>query len=349
MGSVDRVSAFPDAARVGGDQHHPCRLQPFPAAPARRRPRPLHVAATAGRARLCTPGAVRLPDPAGTAVYRFGRESDQPNYQRDRTSAAVSDGSAPRRVETDASVRFRLPIYEGPLDLLLHLLKRAELDPHDVTASVITEQYLAWLELLDQLNLDVAGEYLVMAATLLLIKSFAMLPHPELADSEEAEELKRDLVERLLEYKRYREAAEKLSERALLGRDVFTTPGETAPEDANAKQYTVSIFDLVEAIGAVLKRVAEKTPRKIELRDIPVAECIPRILRALEGAGRIPFAALFEDANDRSLGIATFMALLQLIRRRDVRAFQEVRFGPIFLERGAGATTVTEGEWKKSD
>ena len=109
----------------------------------------------------------------------------------------MSDGSAPRRVETDASVRFRLPIYEGPLDLLLHLLKRAELDPHDVTASVITEQYLAWLELLDQLNLDVAGEYLVMAATLLLIKSFAMLPHPELADTEEAEELKRDLVEGL--------------------------------------------------------------------------------------------------------------------------------------------------------
>ena len=189
-------------------------------------------------------------------------------------------------------------MYEGPLDLLLHLLKRAELDPHEVTASVITEQYLAWLELLDQLNLDVAGEYLVMAATLLLIKSFAMLPHPELADTEEAEELKRDLVERLLEYQRYREAAEKLAERALLGRDVFTTPGESAPEDADAKQYTVTIFDLVEAIGAVLKRVADKTPRAIELRDIPVAECIPRIMRALEGAGRVQFAALFEDAGD---------------------------------------------------
>ena len=187
----------------------------------------------------------------------------------------MSDEPSPRRLDADGGVRFRLPIYEGPLDLLLHLLKRAELDPHEVTASVITEQYLAWLELLDQLNLDVAGEYLVMAATLLLIKSFAMLPHPELADTEEAEELKRDLVERLLEYQRYREAAEKLSERAILGRDVFTTPGESAPEDANAKQYTVSIFDLVEAIGAVLKRVADKTPRAIELRDIPVGGMYP--------------------------------------------------------------------------
>lgn len=245
----------------------------------------------------------------------------------------MSDSSAPRRVETDASVSFRLPIYEGPLDLLLHLLKRAELDPHDVTASVITEQYLAWLELLDHLNLDVAGEYLVMAATLLLIKSFAMLPHPELADTEEAEELKRDLIERLLEFQRYREAAEKLASRALLGRDVFTTPGETVAPDENARQFTATIFDLVEAMGAVLRRIADKTPRGIVLRDIPVAECIPRILNALEGAARIQFAALFEDTNDRSLMIATFMALLELIRRRDVRAFQEARFGPIYLER----------------
>jgi segregation and condensation protein A len=247
----------------------------------------------------------------------------------------VSDGSAPRRVETDASVRFRLPIYEGPLDLLLHLLKRAELDAHDVTASVVTEQYLAWLELLDQLNLDVAGEYLVMAATLLLIKSFAMLPHPELADTEEAEELKRDLVERLLEYQRYREAAEKLASRAILGRDVFTTPGEPVPVDENARQFTATIFDLVEAMGAVLKRVADKTPRGIVLRDIPVAECIPRIMSALDGVARIKFTDLFDDASDRSIVIATFMALLELIRRRDVRAFQEVRFGPIYLERAA--------------
>src|SRR5215472_13345718 len=239
------------------------------------------------------------------------------------------------RIDGDSQLRFRLPVYEGPLDLLLHLIKRAELDAHDVTTSVITEQYLEYLNLMQELNLDVAGEYLVMAATLLLIKSFTLLPHPQDADTEEAEELKRDLVERLLEYQRYREAAEKLAGRALLGRDVFTTPGEAAPEDANAKQYSVSIFDLVEAIGAVLKRVADRTPRSIQLRDIPVAECIPRIMRALEGAGRVQFAALFEDANDRSLVIATFMALLELIRRRDVRAFQEVRFGPIFLERVA--------------
>src|SRR5437899_4049813 len=132
-------------------------------------------------------------------------------------------------------MRFSVGVYEGPLDLLLHLIKRAELDAHDVTASLITDQYLQYLNLMEELNLDVAGEYLVMAATLLLIKSFAMLPHPELADTEEAEELKRDLVERLLEYQRYREAADKLASRAILGRDVFTTPGEPVPVDENTR------------------------------------------------------------------------------------------------------------------
>ncbi|HUO05346.1 MAG TPA: segregation/condensation protein A [Candidatus Binataceae bacterium] len=254
----------------------------------------------------------------------------------------MSDETAPPRIEAGGGVRFRLPIYEGPLDLLLHLLKRAELDPHEVTASVVTEQYLAYLELLDQLNLDIAGEYLVMAATLLLIKSFAMLPHPELADTEEAEELKRDLVARLLEYQRYREAADKLAGRALLGRDVFTTPGEQPQEDPNAPRFEASIFDLVEAMGAVLKRMADKTPRGITLRDIPVAECIPRILSALEGGSRVEFTALFADAADRSIVIATFMALLELLRRREVRAYQEVRFGPIFLERAESSDTAPQ-------
>jgi segregation and condensation protein A len=248
------------------------------------------------------------------------------------------DSTTAPRLEADGSPRFKLPIYEGPLDLLLHLLKRAELDPHDVTASVITEQYLAYLELLDQLNLDVAGEYLVMAATLLLIKSFSMLPHPELADAEEAEDLKRDLVARLLEYQRYREAAEKLGERAILGRDVFAAPGEPVPDaDSDAPRFTVSIFDLVEAMGAVLRRIADAAPRGIVLRDIPVAQCLPVIRAALEGGRRIEFTALFADLRDRPRVIATFMALLELIRDGEVAVWQDERFGPIMLERRGAA------------
>jgi segregation and condensation protein A len=236
---------------------------------------------------------------------------------------------------SDEPPRFVLPIYQGPLDLLLHLIKRAELDPRDVTASVITEQYLAHLDLMRELNLDVAGEYLVMAATLLLIKSFNLLPHPELADSDEADELRRDLVERLLEYQRYREAAAKLGERDLLGREVFAPPGEAPPApDETAPPYRVSIFDLVGAMAAVLKRLNDRTPRPIELRDIPVAQCIPRVLAALAADVRVSFFELFETLDDRSVVIATFMAILELIRRGAVRVWQDERGGPIYLGRG---------------
>jgi segregation and condensation protein A len=235
----------------------------------------------------------------------------------------------------DETPRFTLPVYQGPLDLLLHLIKRAELDPRDVTASIITEQYLTHLDLMQQLNLDVAGEYLVMAATLLLIKSYTLLPHPELADTEEVEELRRDLVGRLLEYQRYREAAAKLGERDILGRDVFASPGQGAPPpEENTPPYSVSVFELVQAMSAVLKRFVERTPRRIELRDIPVAQCIPRILVAIGENERIEFLALFETLDDRSLVIATFLALLELIRRGAARAWQEERGGAIYLGRG---------------
>jgi len=237
--------------------------------------------------------------------------------------------------EASAAPRFRLPVYEGPLDLLLHLIKRAELDPHDVTASIITEQYLEYLEVLEALNLDIAGEYLVMASTLLLIKSFSMLPHPEAVDTEEAEELKRDLVERLLEYQRYREAGAKLGERPLLGRDVFAAAGETLAEaERSEAPLKVSVFDLVQAMAAVLKKITDRQPRDLELRDIPIAQCIPRVLDAIRRDGRVEFSALFGELLERTLVIATFIALLELIRQRRVRVFQEVRFGPIWLERG---------------
>jgi segregation and condensation protein A len=265
----------------------------------------------------------------------------------------VSGEGTPVRFEADGGMRFRLPIYEGPLDLLLHLIKRAELDPQDVATSIITEQYLEQLDLMEQLNLDIAGEYLVMAATLLLIKSFALLPHPELADTEEAEDLKRDLVERLLEYQRYREAAAKLGERALLGRDVFAAAGEAVPEAQEpAASFEVSIFDLVSAMAAVLKRIGDRTPRRIELRDIPVAQCIPRIFAALGEGERVVFAALFEDLMDRPLMIATFMALLELIRRGAVRVWQEDREGPILIGRGdryAAQETLVADEGDKAN
>ena len=238
--------------------------------------------------------------------------------------------------------RFRLPIYEGPLDLLLHLIKRAELDAREVTASVITEQYLAYLELLDSLNLDVAGEYLVMAATLLLIKSFSMLPH---AGTEERRRPRnssatwsRGCSSTSAIARRPRSSAE----RALLGRDVFAAPGEKLPEEApeerpERRSSTCRCSTWSRRWRRCSSGLTDTTPREIELRDIPVAECIPRIMAALEeggGPSGIRGAVRgFSRSNDRSVVIATFMALLELIRQGRVRALQEHRYGPILLER----------------
>ncbi len=146
----------------------------------------------------------------------------------------------------------------------------------------------------------------------------------------------RPATERLLEYQRYREAADKLGERAIVGRDVFVAPGEPLAQDDQSAppNFTVSLFDLIEAMGAVLKRLADKAPRDIQLRDIPVAQCIPRIMEAIGARTRVEFISLFDDMEDRSLVVATFIALLELVRRRAVRAFQEERYGPIYLERG---------------
>jgi segregation and condensation protein A len=267
----------------------------------------------------------------------MSQSSDDGAQKTDRPQApvalAVAEDVEQAVKPGDAGRRFRLPVFEGPLDLLLHLIKRNELDPQEVTASIITEQYLQYLELLDSLNLDAAGEYLVMAATLLLIKSFSLLPHPGLADTEEGEELKSELVARLLEYQRYREAGAKLGERPMLGRDVFTNPGEPTEAD-DSVTYRASLFDLVEALREVFKRLGDKTPRQIVLRDIPVADCIPKVLEAISRAERVSFIALFEDLADHPLIIATFLALLELIRRGAVRAYQEHRQGPIMLARG---------------
>src|SRR5581483_3477833 len=133
--------------------------------------------------------------------------------------------------------------------------------------------------------------------------------------------------------------------RAILGRDVFAAPGEPPPEaDADEHRYNVTIFDLVEAMGAVLKRIADTTPRGIVLRDIPVAQCIPVILNRLEQPGRIEFTALFDNLHDRPRVIATFMALLELMRRGEVGAWQEVGVGPIILERRVPPAAPASGD-----
>jgi len=227
--------------------------------------------------------------------------------------------------------RFRLDIFEGPLDLLLHLIKKNEVDIHDIPIATITDQYLAYLDLFEQFQLDLAGEYLVMAATLMHIKSRLLLPPTE-GDEEDDEDPRADLVQQLEEYQRFRAAAHQLAERDVLDRDVFRRDSQAPEPDAQRELpplRELELADLVDALREVLKRLPEEAAHEIIGERIAIADRIPVILERLR-LGDVEFTALLQGGTRREV-ISTFLALLELVRMRAVRALQGERFGPILL------------------
>jgi segregation and condensation protein A len=237
----------------------------------------------------------------------------------------------------------KLKIFEGPLDLLLHLIKKNEVSIADIPIAAITEQYLAALELMQSLNLDIAGEFLVMAATLIHIKSRMLLP-PEEDEEEEEEEgdPREQLVRQLLEYQRFKEAAGELERREILRRDVFVRPFE-APEEAEAVELEgVSLFDLISALQSVLERLPREEAHQVTLERISVREKMNRLLYDLHKRGKLVFQSLFEGAVSRMEVVVTFLAMLELVRIRAIKIWQEERVGPIVLELAAPLGDIQE-------
>jgi len=233
------------------------------------------------------------------------------------------------------SYRVKLEIFEGPLDLLLHLIMKEEVDIYDIPIARITDQYLRYLALMEEMNLDVAGEYLVMAATLMHVKSRMLLPLSE-ADVEEPDEDPRaSLVQQLVEYQRYRQAALALGERAVLTRDVFRREAvfESGEEDG-VRLRDVSLADLLDAFRTALERSLRESFHEIVTEEISVAECADVILRRLDDGGIVRFGDLFGGAMSRRRLVATFLALLELVRIRAVRARQDKDYGEILLVPG---------------
>jgi segregation and condensation protein A len=231
--------------------------------------------------------------------------------------------------------RVKLDVFEGPLDLLLHLIKKNEVEIVDIPIAAITEQYLSYLEMMRELRLDVAGEFLVMAATLTLIKSRMLLPPSEDEEDEEEADPRAELVQQLLEYQRYREAALALAERPLLHRDVFVREPFADLEEVAADtpvRLHLTVWELLEAFRAVLKRaqpaaVHEVTTDRVSLRDRARA-----LLQALSVARCLDFESLFDDDATRLDVLVTFLALLELMKMGAVRATQEERYGRILIE-----------------
>ena len=240
----------------------------------------------------------------------------------------------------------RLPMFEGPLDLLLHLIKRNEVQVTDIPIATITDQYLVTLEQFPELNLDGAGEYLVMAATLTYIKSRLLLPGID--EDEPEEDPRRELVQQLVEYQRFREVAVALGERPLLARDVFAAPGEAAPppapgEAAPPPVREATLGDLLVALRAVLQRLTPPAEHEVPREEYTVQGAVAAVLGRFASTSTVEFDTLFPAAAARGQVIVTFLALLELIRLQVVRAVQPARFGPISLAL-AVATLAEAGE-----
>jgi len=222
----------------------------------------------------------------------------------------------------------RLEVFEGPLDLLLHLIRRNQVDIYDIPIATITDQYLDYLSLMKALNLDVAGEFLLMAATLLHIKSKMLLPSPP-EEEEEEDDPRAELVNRLLEYEKYKEVAVRLHERDILERDTFV-PGKQAEESEERGLVEVGVFELIEALKDVLNRYSPETAYDITLDRITIEERIAQILETVKAEGKeLLFSSLFSGVSSKDDIIITFLALLELIKMRMIKVYQRVPFGPI--------------------
>src|SRR6187399_3517943 len=230
--------------------------------------------------------------------------------------------------------KVKLDSFEGPLDLLLHLIRKNELNIYDIPIALITEQYLGYIEMMQELSLDVAGEFLVMAATLIHIKSRMLLPRPETSslDPTEDEDPREILVRRLLEHQKFKAAAELLHERETLRSAQYIRPDASvaaAAGDDYEPELEVDLFSLLAAFRGVLERANRKPRMVLPPEQISIEDRIAQLLDRLSETDACGFEELFEDVQTRAGMIVTFLALLEMIRLKRIRVFQQGAFGPI--------------------
>jgi segregation and condensation protein A len=241
------------------------------------------------------------------------------------------------------STKVQLEIFEGPLDLLLHLIKKNEVSITDIPIATITEQYLATVELMQSLNLDMAGEFLVMAATLIHIKSRMLLPAgDEEPDEDEGVDPRAELIKRLLEYQRYKDAAAELEQREVLTRDVFVRASAPVEEAGPREFREVSVFELLGALKRVIDRLPKDTVHEVTLEKITVREKMALLLDTLRNASSVLFESLFAGVKSRIEIIVTFLAMLELVKVRAIRIFQDQPGDEIVIEAAAGMDEAAE-------
>jgi segregation and condensation protein A len=235
----------------------------------------------------------------------------------------------------EADYKVKLEVFEGPLDLLLYLIKKEEVDIYDIPIERITNQYMEYLTLMQMLNLEVAGEFLVMAATLMYIKSRMLLPVDQQvtdAEAEEGEDPRWELIRQLVEYKKFKDAAVQLSKREDEQANIFPRQAPDAGIEANkdVPLAEVSIFDLINAFNDVLKKAtAREDFHEILEERFTVSDKIEEILYTLRDRTEMIFTELFANAGSRAEVVVTFLALLELIRMKRLKVQQAEAFGEI--------------------
>jgi len=246
------------------------------------------------------------------------------------------------------SYKVKLNLFEGPLDLLLFLIKKEKIDIHDIPIAKITEQYLSYLEVLQLLDLNLAGEFLLMAATLIHIKSKTLLPPEENPEEEVAEEDPREeLVRRLLEYKKFKEATRELQEMRDRSRSLFMRKGEGERNRIfvdGGEYFEASLFDLISAFKKVLANVSKQKFHEVVKNKFTVKDKIHYIYHLLAQEKKVLFSALFQGATAKDEVIATFLAVLELMKLREIMVVQKSFFDEIEIIRNpeiaAGAPEV---------
>jgi segregation and condensation protein A len=237
----------------------------------------------------------------------------------------------------DVDYKVKLEVFEGPLDLLLYLIKQDEIDIYDISLERITSQYLEYLQAFKELNIELAGEFIVMAANLIYLKSRSLLPRDQQPPEEDAgeEDPRWELIRQLIEYKKFKEAAAQLNLRALEQERIFVREtGSTLAIQEPLRLGEVGIFQLISAFQTVMKRIeARQDVQEIFSERFSVSEKIDSILQRIATGNRLRFSDLFGDAASRVEVVVTFLALLELIRLKQVRAvqknvFEEIEIGP---------------------
>src|ERR1700741_908324 len=238
-------------------------------------------------------------------------------------------GSAPEIVPDDTTDDLKIVMgdFDGPLDLLLHLIRQEQVNIYDIPVARIADEYLRYLQVMQELDIAVAGDFLVMAATLIELKTRMLLPRDPFAGPEEEEDPRKDLVDQLLEYQKYKAAAQMLWSRATVERAVFKRA--EIETDKNNPEVAVGLFDFLKVFQVILARHKEEKLLEIEREEISMAEMLERLRNMVLSAGELNLRVFFERARSRRELVLAFLSVLELVRTTEVKLFQRETFGDI--------------------